>query len=50
MIQSGDTPLHWAISCSRVDIVVLLISNGADVNIENNVSIVFVVTSVILIL
>ena len=38
MLQVGSTPLMRACSNSHVDIVNVLIDNGADVNDKNNVS------------
>lgn len=36
-IQRGNTGLHLAVRNENIDVVVLLIENGADVNIKNNV-------------
>ena len=34
--NDGNTPLHWAIGNSRVEIAKFLVSQGADVNAKNN--------------
>ena len=36
--QDGDTPLHLAISKGRMDMAVLLVEKGADLNAKNKVS------------
>ena len=38
LLQKGRTPLHWASKGGHADIVCLLVSNGADINIKDNVS------------
>jgi ankyrin repeat protein len=34
--ESGETPLHWAITTGRRDLIELLIEKGANVNARNN--------------
>ena len=36
--QWGDTPLYYAISNGHMDMAVLLVEKGADLNAKNNVS------------
>ena len=38
LLQKGRTPLHWASKEGHADIVCLLVSHGADINIKDNVS------------
>ena len=42
--QYGDTALHWAVKYGHYDCVQLLIQAGADVDIQNIVSILYVHT------
>ena len=37
-LQYGDTPLHGAATCGRTDNVKMLLREGADVNVKNEVS------------
>jgi ankyrin repeat protein len=34
--ESGETPLHWAITTGRLDLIELLIEKGAIINARNN--------------
>ena len=38
IIIQGDTPLYWAAYNGHTDSVALLVKNGANVNMKNNVS------------
>ena len=37
-LQDDDTPLHNAAACGHTDIVKMLLREGADVNVKNEVS------------
>ena len=37
-LQVDDTPLHDATCCGHTDIVKMLLREGADVNVKNEVS------------
>ena len=41
MIQFGSTSLHYAAEKGHTEIASLLIANGADINSEENVSIIY---------
>ncbi len=34
-IQGGETPLHWASKCGRLDVALFLLNKGADPNAKN---------------
>ncbi len=37
IFQNGQTALHWATSEGHLEIAILLINKGCDVNVVNNV-------------
>ena len=31
--EHGETPLHWAVTCEKLEVIELLINKGADANV-----------------